>query len=95
MQAVPCASPNSYEWLKILASAVAGLFAGMVAEPFKSTLQRKIEIIRLKRAIGLDCLRVLTCLEVTKHELVSESQMWEGIDLPAYQHYWAGKGELF
>jgi hypothetical protein len=55
----------------------------------------KIEIIRLKRAIGFDCLRVLTCLEIANQELTSESQMWQGIDLPAYQHYWAGKRELF
>jgi hypothetical protein len=95
LQAVPCAPPSSHEWLKILASSVVGLFAGLVAEPFRSTLQRKIEIIRLKRAIGLDCLRVLTCLEIAKQELASESQMWQVIDLPAYQHYWAGKRELF
>jgi hypothetical protein len=95
LQAVPCSSPNNYEWLKILASAIAGLFAGLIAEPFKSTLQRKIDIIRLERAIAFDCLRVVACLEIAKQELASESQMWQGIDLPGYQHYWAGKRELF
>ncbi len=41
------------------------------------------------------CPRVLTCLEIAKQELASELQMWQGIDLPAYQHYWADKRELF
>jgi hypothetical protein len=85
----------SNEWLKILVSTLAGLLAGLVAEPFKSTVQRKIEVVRLKRAIGFDFLRVTLMLAVTEHELADPKAMWQGVDLPAYQHYWASKRELF
>jgi hypothetical protein len=102
LQAVPCVSPSNHEWLKILASSVVGLFAGLVAEPFKSTLQRNIEIGRLKRAIVMDFMRVETIIQVAekmgamnKDAEEIRSYAWPKVELPAYQHYWAGKRELF
>ena len=89
-------SDHDFEWLKILVSTLAGLFAGLIAEPFKSTVQRKIEIVRLERAIGLDCLRIRMAILSTTHGLVhNPSNYWKLDPLPAYDHYWASKRELF
>ena len=88
-------SPATFDWLKILISTLAGLFAGLVADPIKGGLQRRIEVVRLRRSIGFDCLRLLTVIETCKAGLAPDVGLWGYPSLPAFEHYWQSKRELF
>jgi hypothetical protein len=95
MQTAPCPSPGDHEWLKIVVSTVAGLFAGLVAEPIKNALQRRIEIGRMVRAIETDFTGLATLLRDAADPEEFKLHIWSRVDLPAYQHYWSDKRDFF
>jgi len=44
------------EWLKILVSAVVGMVAGLVADPLRELVSKRVKIFRVERALGFDWL---------------------------------------
>ena len=95
---VPCATQQS-EWLKILASTVTGLVAGMLAsflnESLKSRVSRIVAFNRLQRALTQDTLLLYMAMVSTDHGLVPLEKFWAGLGLPAFEYYWAKDMELF
>jgi hypothetical protein len=49
---------DNHEWLKILASAGAGLFAGLIAEPIKTLIQTWVMVRRIRRVLHLELVRL-------------------------------------
>jgi hypothetical protein len=95
----PCVSTPNYEWLKILVSAVAGLFAGVLAsmltEPLKARIQWRINMLRAEKALALDFIFLHLAITAADFELVPKEKFWAGLSLPAYEHYWTKNREVF
>jgi hypothetical protein len=83
------------EWVKIIVSTCIGFLAGQIGELLKNAVQLKIVMLRMQRAIELDCLRVRTSIEVAHVGLVPEEKAWQGIKLQGFEYYWEKSRELF
>lgn len=83
------------EWLKILVSTVTGFGLGIVADPIKGSLQWKINVARMERAILLDFVMIRAQLETVKADLVPEEKFWQALNVPAFEYYWNKNRELF
>jgi hypothetical protein len=83
------------EWLKILASALLGMLAGFVADPIRAAFARNLELYRMRRAIALDLLNVITCQAVVKHGVATAYQFWQWEMFPSFTFYWQRNMEYF
>lgn len=88
MQAIPCAAPPDHEWLKILASALAGMMVGLIADPIKSSLQWRINVWRMERALALDFLTVGIQQAVLKNGGCTDWQFWQALAFPGFEYHW-------
>jgi hypothetical protein len=85
----------SIEWVKILASATAGMFTGLIADPIRGLIQSRIDIARMQHAILLD-LSALSQSAIRVHDgELPASKLWLSAELPAFDHYWDRNRELF
>jgi len=74
---------NDPEWIKILVSAVVGMFTGLVADPIRSLIQNRIEARKLRNAIIWDT-ATLSETAVRVHDGKLEAwKFWLGVELPA------------
>jgi len=83
------------EWLKILASALVGMLAGFIADPIRASFARDLELYRMRRAIGLDLLNVITGQAAVKHGAATTHQFWQFEMFPSFTFYWQRNMEFF
>jgi hypothetical protein len=87
---LPPAPPN-HEWLKILASALAGLLAGVMLEPLKRKLQWEHDMSKMLNA-------VLTDYRIVELNVRDWEKHYKGtpeFNLPGFKYYWENKRDLF
>ena len=83
------------EWVKILVSATAGLFTGMIADPIRNLIQSRIDIAKIQNAILWD-LSALSQSAIRVHDgELPVGELWLSAELPAFDHYWDRNRELF
>jgi hypothetical protein len=83
------------EWLKILISAVSGLFAGLIADPIRGVIQVRVNTIRMESAIQFDFINLSISMKAVEEGLVPAWKFWLGVELPAFEYYWNKNRELF
>jgi hypothetical protein len=83
------------EWLKILASALMGMLAGFIADPIRASFARDFELYRMRRAISLDLLNVITGQAAVKHGAATAHQFWQFEMFPSFTFYWQRNMEYF
>jgi hypothetical protein len=88
-------SASNNEWIKILVSTIAGLSAGLIADPIKNMFQTRIAELRMRRSIVMDALNIHIMLKTVKQGLVSDTQFWRSLSLPAFDDHWAKNRDLF
>jgi hypothetical protein len=86
---------NDTEWIKILLSAVAGMFAGLIADPIRSLIQTHIDARRLKNAVMWDIENLSTSAMSVHDEKLEAWKFWLGVELPGFDHYWDKSRGLF
>jgi hypothetical protein len=87
--------PMNSEWIKILVSATAGMFTGLIADPIRGLIQSRIDIAKMQDAILWD-LSALSQSAIRVHDgELPAGKLWVSADLPAFDHYWNRKRELF
>ena len=85
----------SSEWVKILVSATAGMFTGMIADPIRDLIQSRIDIAKIQNAILWD-LSALSQSAIRVHDgELPAGELWLSAELPAFDHYWDRNRELF
>jgi hypothetical protein len=83
------------EWVKILVSATAGMFTGMIADPIRGLIQSRIDIAKIQNAILWD-LSALSQSAIRVHDgELSAGELWLSAELPAFDHYSDRNRELF
>lgn len=86
---------NEHDWIKILVSAVVGMFAGLIADPIRAVLQKRIEARKLRNAIVWDTV-TLSQTAMRVHDGKLEAwKFWLGVEIPAFQYYWEKNRDLF
>jgi hypothetical protein len=88
-------SANDSEWIKILVSAVVGMFTGLAADPIRSLIQNRIETRKLKNAVMWDIANLSTSAMRVHNEELNVNTFWLGIELPSFDYYWDKNRELF
>lgn len=86
---------NDPEWIKILVSAVVGMFTGLIADPIRSLIQNRIEARKLKNAVMWDIGNLSTSAMSVHDERLEAWKFWLGVELPGFDHYWEKNRELF
>jgi hypothetical protein len=93
-------NPNQHEWLKIVLSTIAGLMAGLVAEPFKTWIQDRITVLKIRRVLHRELVRLenqfsmgsalkeATSIDRSSRELAS-------FKAEAFEHYFETQRALF
>jgi hypothetical protein len=76
------------EWLKILVAALVGMLAGFIADPIRAAVTKEFELYRMRRAIGLDLLNVITGQAAVKHGAATPHQFWQLEMFPSFTFYW-------
>lgn len=85
----------NFEWMKILVSVLAGMIAGLIADPIRGNLARKLEILRIKRAIGLDLDNLITSRAFYEEGCRTPEQFWQSKMFPSFNFYWERNREYF
>jgi hypothetical protein len=87
---------NDHDWIKILVSAVVGMFTGLIADPIRSLVQNRIELRRLKNAIIWDFTALATnASRVLEEKNLEAAAFWNTVELPGFDYYWEKHRELF
>ena len=83
------------EWMKILVSATAGMFTGLIADPIRTLIQSRFVSAKIQNAILWD-LSVLSQSAVRVHDgELQASKLWLSAELPAFDYHWDRNRELF
>jgi len=83
------------EWVKILVSATAGMFTGMIADPIRDLIQSRIDIAKIQNAILWD-LSALSRSAIRVHDgELPTGELWLSAELPAFDHHLDRNRELF
>ncbi|HEX4005073.1 MAG TPA: hypothetical protein VHX60_02745 [Acidobacteriaceae bacterium] len=86
---------QDHSWVKILVSAVAGMFTGLIADPVRSLVQNRIEARKLRHAIIWDT-ATLSETAMRVHDGKLESwKFWLGVEIPSFDYYWEKNPDLF
>jgi hypothetical protein len=88
------ASENG-EWLRILVSAVAGMFAGLLADPVRGLLQSRIHMATVENALLTDFSNLSKSGNRVNEGELPSWKFWQGVELPAFDYYWEKNRELF
>ncbi|MGA3133135.1 MAG: hypothetical protein ABSD59_20240 [Terracidiphilus sp.] len=86
---------NNPEWIKILISAVVGMFTGLIADPIRSLIQNRIEARKLKNAVIWDIGNLSTSAMSVHDGKLEAWKFWLGVELPGFDYYWGKNRELF
>jgi hypothetical protein len=83
------------EWLKILISAIVGMFAGLIADPVRGLIQSRIDLAKMQNAVMWDFSNLSkSAMGVHGGELPAW-KFWLGVELPGFDYYWEKNRELF
>lgn len=85
----------NHEWLKILLSAVVGMFTGLVADPIRETVATRMKLLRLEKAIALDCFFLKMTFLAVEHGMTTNEQVWKSDMLAGFKYNWEHNRELF
>jgi len=85
----------SHEWLKVLASALAGMFAGLIADPIRESFSMHIKAYRMERAIRLDRINVKLREEQLRGGTLTAPSFWSIELFPSFKYYWDKNREYF
>jgi len=84
-----------HDWIKILVSAVIGMFTGLIAAPVRTMLQNRIEARKLRNAIIWDT-ATLSETAMRVHDGKLEAwKFWLGVEMPGFDYYWEKNRDLF
>lgn len=86
---------SDHDWMKILVSAVVGMFTGLIADPIRSLVQTRIEVRRLKNAVMTDISNLSTSAMSVYDGKLDAEKFWLGVELPGFDYYWDKNRELF
>jgi hypothetical protein len=86
---------NDHDWIKILVSAVVGMFTGLIADPVRASIQNRIELRRLKSAIIWDFTTLATNASRLLEGNMEAPAFWHTVELPGFDYYWEKNRELF
>ena len=86
---------SDHDWIKILVSAVVGMFTGLIADPIRSLVQTRIEVWRLKNAVMTDISNLSTSAMSVYDGKLEAEKFWLGVELPGFDYYWDKNRELF
>jgi hypothetical protein len=64
------------------------MLVGLIAEPIKNSLQWRINVLRMERAVALDCLTVGVQRAVLKNGGCTDWQFWQGLTFPGFEYHW-------
>lgn len=90
------ASPSSYEWLKILFSTLAGLAAGLLAEPIKASIQTRLVVRQIRHVLHRELVRLEAILDfgsACSDESLKDG--WASYKVEGYEHYLETQRGLF
>jgi len=86
---------NDHDWVKILVSAVVGMFTGLIADPVRTMVRNRIEEKRLKNAIIWDIANLSESAMRVYNGKLNVHTFWLGVELPGFDYYWENNRELF
>ena len=86
---------ENHEWMKILVSAVVGMFTGLIADPVRDLIQSRIELTKLQNAILWDFSHLSQSAMRVHHGKLPAWKFWLSVELPAFDYYWEKNRELF
>lgn len=86
---------NDHDWIKILVSAVVGMFTGLIADPVRGMVQNRIEARKLKSTIMWDIGNLSTSAMRVYEGKLEAWKFWLGVQLPGFDYYWEKNRELF
>jgi hypothetical protein len=84
----------NHEWLKILVSVLAGMFAGIIADPIRESFAMRVKAYRVERAIRMDRINV-ALFEEELRETSTATQFWSIEFFPSFRYYWERNREYF
>jgi hypothetical protein len=83
------------EWMKILVSATAGVFTGMIADPIRVLIRSRFDAAKMQNAILWD-LSALSQNAIRVHDgELPAWKLWHSAELPAFDYHWDRNRELF
>lgn len=85
----------NHEWLKILVSALVGMFAGLIAEPLRESLSLRIKTLRVERALAVDCLYLHLAIKTVEQGLAPAANFWKHEMLAGFTYHWEKNREFF
>ena len=74
---------------------MAGLLAGLIAEPIKAEIQRKVTARRAENAILGGFKRIELIVQITVEMKMDKEVFWTNLSCPPHDHYWEKNRELF
>lgn len=83
------------EWLKILVSAVVGMFTGLIADPVRGLIQSRIDVTKMQNAVLWDFSNLSKSAMAVHGGKLQAWKFWLGVELPAFDYYWEKDRELF
>ena len=91
---------STHEWLKIVLSTVAGMLAGLIAEPFRSWIQNRMMALRIRRILHRELVRLegqfsMGSALTEPKDIERASQNLAAFTLDAYEHYFETQRGLF
>src|SRR5260370_33923072 len=83
------------ELMKILGSATAGMFTGLIADPIRALIQSRFDSAKMQNAILWD-LSALSQSAIRVHDgELPAWKLWLSAELPAFDYHWDRNRELF
>lgn len=86
---------ENHEWLKILASAIVGMFTGLIADPLRGLIQSRIDLAKLQNAVIWDFSNLSKSAMAVHDGKLPAWKFWLGAEMPAFDYYWDKSRELF
>ena len=88
-------TPGDHDWLKTLVSTLAGLFAGLIAEPFKDTIQTMIVRRKIRKSVYVDIVLMFNRLLAVQSGKFPAAEFWADLELPTYLYHWEKDRDYF
>lgn len=86
---------ENHEWLKILVSAIVGMFTGLIADPVRGLIQSRIDIAKMQNVVMWDLSNLSKSAMAVHDGNLPAWKFWLGVELPGFDYYWEKNRELF
>ncbi len=86
---------EDHEWLKILVSAIVGMFAGLIADPVRGLIQSRIDLAKMHNAVMWDLSNLSKSAMAVHDGKLPAWKFWLGVELPGFDYFWEKNRELF